>query len=103
MILINTDNNINASEETLNALKENLSKSLERFDEHLTRLEVKFSDVNASKKSENDKQCVLEARPKGLQPIVVTSYGNSMDNSLSEAVNKMRAALDTALGKMKNH
>lgn len=103
MILINTDNNIQASEDTLEILKGNLAKSLDRYDEYLTRLEVKFSDVNAAKSGENDKKCVIEARPKGLQPIVVTSFGNSIENAMSEGVNKMRASLDTAIGKMRNH
>jgi hypothetical protein len=32
--------------------------------EHITRIEVKFSDENSDRDSENDKRCVLEARLK---------------------------------------
>jgi hypothetical protein len=37
---------------------------------------VKFSDENSDRDSENDKRCVLEARLKGLQPLVVTSHAD---------------------------
>jgi hypothetical protein len=49
------------------------TQMLDRYSEHITRIEVKFSDENSDRDSENDKRCVLEARLKGLQPLVVTA------------------------------
>jgi hypothetical protein len=40
---------------------------------------VKFSDENSDRDSENDKRCVLEARLKGLQPLVVTGHADTVE------------------------
>jgi hypothetical protein len=53
-------------------LKATISDAFDRYSEHITRIEVKFSDENSDRDSENDKRCVLEARLKGLQPLVVS-------------------------------
>lgn len=102
-IFINTDHNISGSEKMRSYMKADLETSFERFSDHLTRLEVKVSDENGNKEGINDKKCVLEARIKGLQPIVVTSHGNSIDQALSDASNKMKTALDSSMGKLKSY
>jgi hypothetical protein len=56
----------------MRALKGYYFRCFDRYSEHITRIEVKFSDEkNSDRDSENDKRCVLEARLKGLQPLVV--------------------------------
>lgn len=90
-------------EEMRETMKATVEKAFSRYSEYVTRIELKFSDVNANKKGENDKKCVLEARPKGLQPVVVTSFGDTIDNAMSEAIDKMKASLDTSLGRLRNH
>lgn len=102
-ILINTDHNISGSEKNRAYMTADLENAMQRFSDHLTRLEVKMSDENGGKEGENDKKCVLEARIKGMQPVVVTSHGNSIDQALSEATNKMKTALDSAMGKLKSY
>ena len=69
---------------------------------HLTRIEVKLSDEDGDKKSENDKRCVLEARLKGMQPLVVTGLGHSVDNAVDAAIGKMRSSLDSMKGRLKD-
>ncbi len=102
-ILINTDHNISGSAEMISYMQADLESSFERFSEHLTRLEVKISDVNAKKDSENDKKCVLEARIKGMPPVVVTGQGNSIDQAVSDATNKMKTSLDTTMGRLRSY
>lgn len=102
-ILINTDNNISASAEMRSYLTADLEASFERFAEHLTRLEVKISDENGSKEGDKDKKCVLEARLKGMQPLVVTAHGNSIDQALAEASTKMKTSLDSTMGKLRSY
>jgi hypothetical protein len=46
-ILLNTDYNISGSEEMRETLKD-VIKMLDRFSEHITRLEVKFRDEQLS-------------------------------------------------------
>lgn len=102
-ILINTDHNISGSQEMRSYMKADLESAFERFSEHLTRLEVKISDENASKEGENDKKCVLEARLKGMQPIAVTGQGNSIDQAMTDATNKMKNSLDSVMGKLRSY
>jgi hypothetical protein len=102
-ILINTDNNISASAEMRSYLKSDLEASFERFAEHLTRLEVKISDENGSKEGENDKKVLLEARLKGMQPLVVTGNGNSIDQAISDASTKLKVSLDSTMGKLRSY
>ena len=64
-IQINTDNNLNVHETYQAQLKDLLSKELSRFEEHITRIEVHLSDENGDKESDDDKQCMIEARLKG--------------------------------------
>lgn len=102
-ILINTDNNISGTEELRTRLRDTLTNAFDRFSAHLTRIEVKISDEDGSKNSENDKRCVLEARLKGMEPIVVTAFGQSVENSVDEAIDKMKTSLDTVIGRLRSY
>lgn len=102
-ILINTDNNISGTEEMREPLKAAIENALDRFSDHLTRVEVKISDENGDKNDANDKRCVLEVRLKKMQPIVVTSHGDSVEKAVHEAIDKMKTSLDTVMGRMRNY
>jgi len=102
-ILINTDNNISGTEEMREPLKAAIANEFDRFSDHLTRIEVKLSDGNGDKNSDNDKRCVLEVRSRGMQPLVVTSHGDSVKNTLDEAIDKMKTCLDTVMGRLRNY
>jgi len=102
-ILIETDNNISGTEEMKEPLKEAIANAFDRFSDHLTRIEVKISDKNGDKNSDNDKRCVLEVRLKGMQPIVVTSHGDSVENAVDEAIDKMKTSLDKVIGRLRNY
>ncbi len=102
-IQFNTANNVNGTE-TLNArLSAVIAEKLSRFGDQITRIEAHLSDNNGHKEGLNDKQCVLEARLEGLQPIAVTNLANNYDDAVTGATTKMKAALDTAIGKLRSH
>ena len=75
---------------------------LARFREHITRVEVFLTDVDAGKSGANDKRCRLEARPAGRQPVTVTDEADKMANAFIGAVDKLARALDTDLGRVKD-
>ena len=102
-ILLNTDNNILGTEEMREPLTATISDAFDRYSEHITRIEVKFSDENSDRDSENDKRCVLEARLKGLQPLVVTSHADTVESAVAEAIDKMKATLSTVLGRLREY
>ena len=101
-IQFNTDKNIEGEERLEEFMTEKIKKSLERFSEWVTRIEVHLSDQNAHKSGANDMQCMLEARIKGQQPIAVSSKSDIKEKAINDAISKMKAALTTRVGKMKN-
>ena len=102
-ILINTDHNIEGPAQMRAYFQEQIETQFERFREHLSRIEVKISDENGDKKSENDKRCVLEARIKGMQPIAVTSFGNTVEKAFNTAADKLKTSLDSTIGKLRSY
>ncbi|KAB1065905.1 HPF/RaiA family ribosome-associated protein [Salibacter halophilus] len=101
-IQLNTDKNIQGSEALEKGVSEKINHELKHFDDRITRVEVHLSDVNADKGGENDIQCKIEARVEGMKPMFVESKNSSKEVALDEAVDKMKATLKSALGKMRD-
>lgn len=98
----NTDKNIQGTEQLKAIVSDIIQHELKHFSDNITRIEVHLSDQNADKSGPDDIQCKLEARVKGMQPVLVVSTNNSKEKAVEEAVEKMKAALNTKLGKLKN-
>lgn len=83
--------------ERSDALDEHVHKQVEhenkRFVDRLTRVEAHVSDDNAGKHGKRDKRCVLEARPRGMDPIAVTEEGDDLYQVIREASRKLARAL----------
>lgn len=103
IIQVNTDKNIEGSARMSSYFTETLEQSLSRFSEQITRLEVHLSDVNAHKEGGDDKRCLIEARLKGLKPIVATHQAENIDFAFSGATDKLISALESAIGKLRKH
>lgn len=103
IIQFNTDNNINSSEILRKPLINLISEELNRFNEHITRVEVHLSDEDGNKDGLNDKRCMLEARIEGKQPIAVISHAGSHEQAVSGAIDKLKASLETIFGRLRNH
>jgi len=102
-IQFNTDKNIQGSETLEAEVVEKVKQGLEYFDQYVSRVEVHLSDQNAHKAGGDDIQCTLEARLEGAQPIAVTSKDGDKGRAVDQAIKKMKAALDTRVGKFKEH
>lgn len=102
-IQLNTDNNITASDELRASYSTLISEDLKRFEEHITRLEVHLSDENSHKDGIDDKRCMIEARLRGKQPIAVTNQANTIAQAIAGAVDKLKASLDTIIGRSRNY
>jgi ribosomal subunit interface protein len=101
-IQVHTDKNIKGSERLENFVTEVLTKSMKRYADQITRLEVHLSDQNADKSSKDDIQCKLEARVKGLSPVAVNSRSEKIDLAVNGAAGKLKSSLDTLTGKLKS-
>lgn len=102
-IQVNTDNNVEGKQKLENYMTESITEGLSRFSDMITRVEVHVSDENGNKKGPKDKRCLLEARLKGMAPIAVTSQEDNIHKAVTSSIDKMKAALNTAKGKLKTH
>ena len=102
-IQINSDNHIAGTEGLNDYIQTTISENLKRFDEQITRVEVHLNDENSHKNGNDDKRCMIEVRLEGMQPIAVTALGNTIHESVKNALDKIKSALDTSVGRLRNH
>ena len=101
IIQLNADKSLTIHSEYEAQITAQLTKDLERFTGHITRVEVHLSDENGNKSGINDKKCLLEARFEGKPPIVTSDLGNTYDLALKGATEKLKHALTTVVSKLK--
>ncbi|MEC5292716.1 hypothetical protein VSX64_19030 [Aurantimonas sp. C2-6-R+9] len=101
-IEIRTDSNIDGDADMVEKAKNEVEKSLGRFDAHVTSIHIHFSDASAGKEGLEDIQCMIEARMEGRKPEAVTEKASTTDKALGSAIGKMRRLLDSEIGKMRD-
>lgn len=102
-IQVNSDKNIEVSENFIGKIRERLTDVLAHFDEYISRLEVFFVDENSGKNGNNDKRCTIEVRIKSLNPEAVTSTADSIDMAFGQATDKVIQLVRTRVDKLKSH
>jgi len=103
IVQINTDHNIEGHERLKSYISAELKKTLARFEDKVSRLEVHLGDENSNKTGFNDKRCLIEARPEKMQPVAVTFHSDSIEKAFHGALEKIKKVLDTTYEKMKTH
>lgn len=98
-ILINTDNAIEGDEQLIERIESIAREGLSRFSDRITRVDLHLSDVNGNQGGV-DKQCVIEVRPKGLDPVVTTDQAETVDKVALSAIHKMVHLLENTFGKL---
>jgi hypothetical protein len=100
-VLINSDNHIKVDAAITDMAQAEVDRALNRFEDRLTRVELYLSDLNGPKEGDHleDKRCVVEARPAGMQPVSVTQDAMTVAEAIGGAVNKMKRLLESAAGK----
>jgi hypothetical protein len=102
-IQFNTDKTISGEERQQDFFSDLIAKELDRFQSHISRIEVHISDQNGKKEGVNDILCLLEARLEGKKPIAVSNQSNTIETAVSGATDKLKAALKTILGREQNY
>ncbi|MFZ3033860.1 MAG: HPF/RaiA family ribosome-associated protein [Parvibaculum sp.] len=98
-IQVNTDNTIDGPERLVERVEMVIREGLARFSDKITRVELHLSDVNGDRGG-NDKRCVIEVRPNGLDPVVTTEQADTIDKAVRSATHKMVSLLDSTFGKL---
>ena len=100
-IQLQTDRNIENHAGLEHHVDEVVRKTLQPYRDHVTRVEVHISDVNAKKASEHDKRCVIEFHISGMPPMAVTAEADTVHHVLGHAAKKMLHAVSSAHEKHK--
>jgi len=78
-------------------------KELQRYSDHITRLEIHLSDENGRKEGPGDIRCLIEARIEGKQPIAVKHQDSTDEKAVSGAVDKLKSSMKTMMEMIKKH
>ena len=84
-------------------VERNLNEVLQHHAERLTRVEVHLKDLNSSKKNGVDKHCLIEARPRGMDPIAAEHDASEFKEAVHQAALKLERALQHRIDKHRNH
>lgn len=99
-VLLNTDTHVDGRQGMAEYLEATVKEALDRFGDHLTRVEAHVIDaVSHAKTHPVDIQCTLEARLNGLEPVIVKDHAASAHQAIQGAVGKLKRAVATALEK----
>lgn len=101
LVQVNTDNHVENKVTLQEWVRGEVEGALSRFEPQLTRAEVYLSDVNSHKNSQIDKQCTLEARLAGLDPIAVTKEAATVEAALDLALDALTLTLDSRLERLR--
>lgn len=93
-IQINTDKHIEWEERHNEYTRSVIHEELERFSEHITRVEMHLSDENGAKSGPNDIRCLIEVRVEGHQPMVTSDNADSTEEATKGALAKMKSSLN---------
>ncbi len=98
-IQVNTDHNIEGRDALAAHVQTIVDGALQRFSDHITRLEVHLSDENAAKSGLHDKRCVIEARLEGRPPLAVTAHAQTLHQAVEGGAEKMSHLIESTLGR----
>lgn len=102
-IQLNTDVHIDGNEALAAQVSAMVEQALDRFSEHITRVEVHLADENAGKNGQKDQRCMLEARLEGRQPVAVTEHAATLEQAVQGAAQKLARLLDSTFGRLHEH
>ena len=102
-ININADKTIDRHASLDEHVQTVVNNALHRFGEQITSVEVHLSDNLVQKSADGDNRCLMEARLTGLQPIAVSDHAATLHQAIGGATDKLKRAIDTAVGKLNAH
>jgi ribosome-associated translation inhibitor RaiA len=101
-ININTDSTIERNTGLDEHVQSVVGSAIQRFQEHISRVEVHLSDNNSQKSVDGDNRCMIEARLNGYPPIAVSDHDATLHQAIAGAADKLKRAIDSALGRLQD-
>ena len=103
IVQFNTDKNIAGGERHRAYFNSMIETELQRYSDHITRVEMHVSSEKGEKEGLQDIKCLLEVRLKGRSPLVITNHSTREELAISGATDKLRNSLESILGKLSEH
>ncbi len=99
-VIINSDNQIDVQEDFIRHWQSEITSSLKRYSDWITRVEVHLTDENsAARGGVDDIRCLIEARPADRQPVSIEVRGESAENTLADGIQTLNRRLATLVDK----
>lgn len=99
-VQLNTDSNIEGSDELARRIEAAVEKTLGRFSNQITRVEVHLSDADSHKSGGDDKHCLMEARLRGRPPMAVRHQAATVELAVEGAAEKLKRSIERSLGRL---
>ena len=94
-IQVNSDKHVPIGEGTIELLESAVASALTRFEQRLTRVEVHLHAESAGRGAGHVVSCLMEARPAGQVPVVVTHRAASVTEAVDGTSDKLATLLST--------
>ena len=98
-IQVNTDHNIEGREALGSHIQSVVKNSLNRYSDHISRIEVHLSFENCQKNAPSDKRCMMEARLEGYHPMAVIHQAGTLHQAVEGAANKLAKIIGNTIGR----
>lgn len=94
---------LNRSERTDELVEQKVLQAIGAHEERITRVEVHLGDHNGHKGGADDIRCMMEARLRGKQPIVVEANAEKIAAAIAHAADKLGTAVQRRVEKARDH
>jgi ribosome-associated translation inhibitor RaiA len=96
-VLVNFEDPICCDDELIRRVEGVIAGTLERFGEHLFRVEVRLRDLSSEKPGDRDKVCSLEARMTGAVSVVAEHEAPTLTEAIHVAAGKLERLVSRQL------
>jgi len=96
-IQVNTDRNVDGSDAVVLMVENQVHATLSHHEDRLTRVEVYLREADGKT---SGMECLIEARPAGMGPVVVTGVGGTPEQACHDAAGKMSRLLQSTFGRI---
>jgi ribosome-associated translation inhibitor RaiA len=99
-VQIHSDSTISMHTKLSDSIGAYITNVLQRFEPYLTRVEVHLTGEANKNSGPRDKRCLLEARPKRHQSLVVSDESTDIETAFSSAAGKLHRHLENTYGRL---
>ncbi len=100
-IRVDADDHIDSSGELAPRVEGLIEVALERFRQHIARVDVHLSQLSRREAADRDMLCRMAVYAAGASPIEVAYAGLTLTEAIHETAAQLEAAVFAALGRLK--